>query len=67
MSLSVIPNLINVTLPANVLSPVLSIVIILSVIPVLLSEDTLPDIKIRSRKQKKHLEELEKLLEESKE
>jgi MFS family permease len=54
------------TVPANSLSSILSIVILVSVIPVLRAAETLPETKARARKLREHLDKVGKLVQESK-
>ena len=58
--------LLNIVAPANSLSSVLSIIIILSVIPVLRAKETLAGEKITERKMKEHINNIGKLVLESK-
>ena len=48
------------------LFPIISIFLFLAVIPILVAQETLPSNKIKERKMKKHLQEIGKLIEESK-
>jgi MFS family permease len=52
--------------PASALSQVFSIILFLSIIPILRSKETLPREKIQDRKMKEHLEKIEELIQESK-
>ncbi|MGD9131950.1 MAG: hypothetical protein PVH73_10330 [Candidatus Bathyarchaeota archaeon] len=65
MSLNAIPRALNISAPANLLSPMLSIILFISVIPVLYATETLPQTKIRERKLKEHVKKVGKLVEES--
>jgi MFS family permease len=65
MSLSAIPTAVGIIVPANVLSPVLSIILFLSVIPVLYASETLPETKMRERRLREHVRKVGKLVEES--
>lgn len=67
-SLTVIPELFTFRrIPPNVLAPILSAIIFLSIVPVLRAKETLPASKINARKMKDHIEKVGKLIEESKE
>jgi len=57
---------LSVQASASVLSSTLSIILFLSVIPILKAEETLPESAIRHQKMKKHIEELEKTIKETK-
>lgn len=67
MSLSALPKTLEITAPANILSPILSIILFLSIIPILYATETLPLSKIRKRKIKEQIGKLEKIIKESKE
>lgn len=58
--------LLNIDAPANSLSSVLSIILFLSVIPVLRARETLAEEKIVQRKMREHLENIGKVVQESK-
>jgi MFS family permease len=66
MGLPAISEFLNVGVPANALSSVLSIIIFVSVIPVLRAAETLPESKVRERKMREHVREVGKLLQKSK-
>ncbi len=66
MGLNSAPDFLSIRFPASILSPVLSIIIFLSVIPVLRASETLPENITNERKLKKHIEKVGKLVEESK-
>ena len=59
-------ELIGTSPPVSLLSPFLSIILFLSVLPILRVSETLPENKIRERKFKEHVEKLGKIVEESK-
>jgi MFS family permease len=61
-----ISDFLNIGVPANSLSSVLSIIIFISVVPVLRASETLPETSIRERQLKEHVEKVGKLVEESK-
>lgn len=66
----IIPGLadfLGVGVPASALSGVLSIIIFVSVLPVLYASETLPEIKIRERKLKEHIKKVREVVEETKE
>jgi len=65
MSLASIPELSGVSAPANFISPILSIILFLSVIPVLYASETLPESKMRERRFRKHIREVGKIVSES--
>ena len=67
MSLSALPSALNVTLPINVLSPVLSMILFLSLVPVLLARETLPETEIRKRELNEHIEKVGKMVQKSEE
>jgi len=54
------------TIAASALSPLLSIVLFVSVVPVWRAMETLPMAKIRERKLRKHVEKISKIVLESK-
>lgn len=66
MSFSGMAELIGTSPPLSVLSPMLSIILFLSVIPVLRAKETLPEAGIRERKLKEHVRKVRELIEESK-
>jgi len=65
MSLSAAPQFLNISVSANILSPILSIILFLSVIPVFRATETLPENMIRERKLKEHIQKMQKLVQES--
>jgi MFS family permease len=65
MGLSSAPDFLLIELPASVLAPILTIILFLSVLPVLRASETLPESTIRERKMKNHIEKVGKLVEES--
>jgi len=64
---SVGQELSGLSVPANSLSTVLSIMTFLSVIPLIRVPETLPEAKIGERKLKEHIEKLGKIIQESEE
>jgi MFS family permease len=66
MSLSSIPAALGISAAANTLSPVLSIILFLSVIPVLYASETLPETEMRERRLREHVRKVSKLVQESK-
>jgi MFS family permease len=66
LSFNTLIGLFNITAPISVLSPVFSIVLFLSVFPVLRATETLPRKKIRERQMKDHIEKVGKILEDHK-
>jgi len=65
MATGTLPAILDVSIEANILSPILSVLLFLSVVPVLFARDTLPEKNIRERKIKEHIEELHKVVAES--
>ena len=65
MATGTLPAILDVSAEANILSPILSILLFLSVVPVLFAQDTLPEKNIRERKLKEHIEKLHKVVVES--
>lgn len=63
--LGAVPRAFGISAPASVLSPVLSIILFLSVLPVLQAPETLPQAKVRARKLREHIKKVGKLVEES--
>lgn len=63
---SVVAELLGVGVPAGALSSALSIILFVSVIPILYASETLPEIKIRSRKLRDYMKKVGKVVEESK-
>ena len=57
---------LNFSVPASVLSSALSIVLFLSVIPVLRAKETLPESRIRAKRMKQYIDKVGKLVQESK-
>ncbi len=55
MSLSALPQALGLTAPANILSPILSILLFLSLIPVLYATETLPLSRIQKERLKSKL------------
>ncbi len=66
MSLASIPELSGVSAPANFISPILSIILFLSIVPILYASETLPESKMRERRFRKHIREVGKIVSESK-
>jgi MFS family permease len=66
MGLVAISQLLNVGVPANVLSPILAIIVFVSVIPVLRASETLHEAKILERKMREHVKKVSELVQKSK-
>jgi MFS family permease len=66
IGLTAVPQLTHIKVTINSLSPVLSIVLFLAIIPIVRAKETLLRKKIEARKMKEHLEKLGELIEESK-
>ena len=66
MGIPELSDFFEISAPANVLSPIFSITIFLSVIPVLYATETLPQTKIRERKLREHVKRVGKIVQESK-
>jgi MFS family permease len=66
LGFSTLTGLFNVSISGGVLSPILSIILFLSILPVLRASETLPRKKLEAKKMKEHLEKISKLIEESK-
>jgi len=64
---SVVQEWSGFSLPANSLSQLLSIVVLLSVIPVFRAPETLPEAKLRARKLMDHIKKVGKLVEKTSE
>jgi MFS family permease len=64
--LNALPKALGIPAPANILSPILSVILFLSLVPVLYASETLPDTEIRKRKLREHVEKVGKLVAESK-
>lgn len=58
---------VEFSIPGNILSSVLSIMLFISVLPVLRASETLPEEKIRARRWRRYIKKLGELVEESKE
>jgi len=65
MATGTLPAILGVSAEASILSPILSILLFLSVVPILYAKETLPEKKMRERELKKHLEKLSKVVAES--
>jgi MFS family permease len=65
-SIPYLPGLADYTRYSSVFSQVLSLILFLSIIPVLRAKETLPDIKMRERRLKDHIEKVGKLVSKSK-
>lgn len=65
MSFSTIANLFNLQIPANIISSFLSLILFLSIIPILRAKETLQESKIRGRKMKDYAEKVGKIIQES--
>jgi MFS family permease len=66
MATSTLPTVLGVGAPVNILSPILSMLLFLSVVPILYASETLPSSITQSRKMKEHLRQVEKTVEDSK-
>jgi len=67
-SSSLIPTFLNMAkVSTGLISPILSVIIFVSIYPVLRASETLPTSKINARKMKEHLNKIGKLIKESKE
>ena len=67
-SSSLIPTFLHIAkVPTGLISPILSVIIFISIYPALRASETLPTSKINARKMKEHLNKLGKLIKESKE
>ena len=62
--LGAIPSVFGYTAHANIVSPILSAILFIAVLPVYMAEETLPKEEIRRRKLKEHLKKVKKLVEE---
>ena len=65
-SVPFIPGLADFTRYSSSFSQILSLILFLSIIPVLRAKETLPDIKMRERRLKDHVEKVGKLVSKSK-
>jgi MFS family permease len=52
-----VPGLFNITIPLRLLSPLLGVILFLSIIPIFHAEETLPETKKRAREIKDYLDE----------
>jgi MFS family permease len=66
IGLAAVPQLLNINVSIGVLSPILSILLFLAIIPILRAKETLPIKKLEARKMKEHLEKIGELIKESK-
>jgi MFS family permease len=66
ISLANTPSLLRISDPVSALSPVLSIILFVSVIPVLYASETLPEGKMHARKLNEYLRKMGKRVEENK-
>jgi MFS family permease len=62
---SVLPILLDLSAPANVLSIALSVMLFVSVIPILYASETLPETNLRARKMRNYINKVGKLVDES--
>lgn len=67
MSLGATSELLGMKIPASALSPVLTIILFLSVIPVFRAVDTLPENKKHAREMRAYLEKVRRRFQKSKE
>ncbi len=58
-------ELTGFSLPANWLSPILTVIIFVSVIPIFYASETLPEDKILEKQLKEHIKKVRKIVEES--
>ena len=65
MATGTLPAILDFSVEANILSPILSILLFLSVVPVLFAQETLPEKTIRERKLKEHIGKVHKVVAES--
>lgn len=65
MATGTLPAVLGISVAANILSPILSILLFISIVPVLFVEDTLSESKKRERKLREHTEKIVKLVEKS--
>ena len=65
MSLSSLPQVLDLNPPVNILSPILSVILILSLIPIWYASETLPATKIKERRLSEHLKKVGELISES--
>ena len=63
---AIVPSVMTYGAQPEVLSPILSIILFLSIIPVLQAKETLSEQKKSERKIKNHIEKVGRLVEESK-
>ncbi len=61
-----IPRAFNLTVGANIVSPILSAILFLSILPVLQAPETLPQKIINARKIKEHMKKVGELMEKEK-
>jgi MFS family permease len=61
-----VADFLQLSIQASVLSSTLSIILFLSIIPILKAAETLPETKIRERKMKNYVEQVGKIIDESK-
>jgi MFS family permease len=66
LSFSTLIGLYNITATIAILSPIYSLILFLSVFPVLRATETLPRKKIRARAMKDHIEKVGKIIKDSK-
>lgn len=59
-SLNALPKALGISAPANILSPILSVILFVSLYPVWVAADTIPEKELRERRLKKHVEEISK-------
>lgn len=66
-TLSAIPGWAIFSNSSSSISQLFSLILFLSIVPILLAKETLPREKVHDRQMKEHLENIEKLIEENKE
>jgi DHA1 family bicyclomycin/chloramphenicol resistance-like MFS transporter len=60
------PLILGFSAPMSILSPVLSILLFLSVLPVLYASETLPETVLNERRLREHISKIGKIVDESK-
>ena len=64
---SSLPHSLDISAPVDILAPLFSVLVFLSVIPVIYAPETLPESVLQSKKLKNHLKKIKKLIKESNE
>lgn len=65
MGFSSLAGVFNITAPLTIVSPILSIVLFLTIIPIIVAKETLSEAKMRRRRYREHAEKVVKTLQES--